>query len=695
MLRFASLLSMLTALTQVAVAQSSYPMLMSLEPVAASIGQSSEHTLESRYSMFGFDRVIVTGEGVTGEILTPMELDKDSKEPSLTKIQLRFTIAADAAEGVRDFRIVGPTGASTLGQLVVSRHPVLSESANNDTRDTAMEVVVPATLCGAIEKGEDVDVYRFHLDHPQTLIFQMFSMRLQDKIHDLQTHADPIVTIRNASGSTVATADNVYAADPFLAHTFSEAGDYFIEVRDVRYQGNRYWQYAIEVGERPYVRTVHPLAVQLNQSSQLKLIGENLGDDQIVEWTPGATHATGAHEVQLPFREGRLNPVQLYVSEEPVVIERAQVSDDAEVQSIELPGVIAGQIEKPSDIDQFQFSAKKGDRLTFEVVARRLNSSMDPILWITNAEGRSLIENDDLSLWGKRTYQDSKIENWAVPADGEYFVNIRDVHLRGGETFTYVLKTGLATPDFELVLDSDKTNLAPGTAGAIFARVIRKNGFSGEVALSVDHLPEGVTAHNGRILASGTDGCIVLEAAADSEPGVSNIVVRGKAIVEEGGTEREISVIAQSMQETYMPGGGRNHWPVELHTVAVGAPTNLLGVQIDQTEVSLKPGESVKIGVSITRAPEFDKNVTLDMLFQHLSSKFADTLPKGVTIDGKESKTLLTGKETTGHIVLVASEDAVAVEKQQCCVMANVSLNFVMKATYSSSPLFVTVTDGK
>ena len=51
----------------------------------------------------------------------------------------------------------------------------------------------------------------------------------------------------------------------------------------------------------------------------------------------------------------------------------------------------------------------------------------------------------------------------------------------------------------------------------------------------------------------------------------------------------------------------------------------------------------------------------------------------------------LTGKTVEGHITLTAAKDAPPVERQQVCVMANVSLNFVMKATYASKPLFVSI----
>ena len=107
--------------------------------------------------------------------------------------------------------------------------------------------------------------------------------------------------------------------------------------------------------------------------------------------------------------------------------------------------------------------------------------------------------------------------------------------------------------------------------------------------------------------------------------------------------------------------------------------------------MTLKPGESQKIDVTIQRAEGFDKNVTLDVIYKHLNSVYGNSLPEGVTLDGNASKTLLTGKESKGHITLKATDKAQPVERQQVPVMANVSINFVMKTTFSSQPLFVTV----
>jgi hypothetical protein len=130
---------------------------------------------------------------------------------------------------------------------------------------------------------------------------------------------------------------------------------------------------------------------------------------------------------------------------------------------------------------------------------------------------------------------------------------------------------------------------------------------------------------------------------------------------------------------------------VSLHTIAVGEPSDLREVKLSEYDVRLKPGESKQIQVTIVRAPGFDKNVQLDLLYRHLNSVYADVLPPGVTLDARTSKTLLNSKATSGTITLTADAKAPKVEKQQIAVMANISINFVMKATYSSRPLFITV----
>lgn len=682
--------------TTSAFAQTSYPMLMSLKPVAVQVGTTAECEVQSRYTLLGAHQVFVSGAGVTAAVVPPEtpELKPGEKPKDVLKLKLKITAAADALPGVREFRLATPNGASTIGQLVVVRDPVIVEQAENNSREKAQAVTLPATLCGTIEKAEDFDFYKFTAEAGQAFTFHVRAQRLEDKIHDLQTHVDPILFLRDANGGVLAMSDNAFFADPFLTYKFAQAGEYYLEIRDVRYQGNPYWEYCIEANARPFVTQVFPMAVQAGQDTPVELSGWLLPPEAKATVNMPAGGSAGVQWLPLTVGDQPTPPVPVYVSDLAPVIEPAGDNDAvATAVSVTAPVVIAGRIDKPSDLDVYAFPAKKGEKFTFEVLARRYQSQLDSYLRILNDKGAALREDDDLRQ-GKMLHSDTWLEGWEAPADGTYYVEIRDVHLRGGDGFGYVLKITPTTPYFELLLDTDKTQLRPGTHNVLFVRATRKHGFNGEVQLHIDGLPTGVTATCGRILNSKyPDGAIVLSASPDAPLSAANVRVWGTATVPQGEGQPPLELRADAVpyQETYNPGGGRVHWPVESHTVCVGGPSDILAVEVSETELVLKPGESKKIAVKIHRAKDVNANVTLDLTYNHLEQIFASSMPDGVKIDGGQSKTLLAGGASEGFITVTADKTATPVDKQLICVMANFSINFVMKATYTSPPMLLTI----
>ena len=61
------------------------------------------------------------------------------------------------------------------------------------TLKTAQAITLPAAVCGALEVAEDVDFFKFNVAAGTALTFHMVCHRLADRIHDLQTIADPIL----------------------------------------------------------------------------------------------------------------------------------------------------------------------------------------------------------------------------------------------------------------------------------------------------------------------------------------------------------------------------------------------------------------------------------------------------------------------------------------------------------------------
>lgn len=680
-----------------AQSNNSYPMLMSVKPAAAAIGQATEHEISARYNLYGASQVIVSGRGVTGEILPfdAKEVEKAlaaKKKPNFPKARVKFTVAADALPGVRDFRIITPHGASTVGQLVIARDPIVPESAENNLPAQAQLVGTPATVCGTIEKGEDLDYYKFKVEAGTGLTFHVRSQRLLNRLHDMQSRVDPMITIRGADGTTLAACDNYYAGDPLLACTFEQAGEYLLEVRDVRYQGNPDWTYSIEISNRPFVTQAFPLAIQPGVETRLTLVGMNLpAEPTATVQVPGDT-PPGLAWVSPLVGGSFANEFAVIVSGQTPIEETAAENNTASSgQSIPGPCVISGRIESAADQDCYTFAAKKGEALTFEVFARRGWSGLDPILRILNDKGAAIAEVDDLTEH-RVTSADSRLENWIAPADGNYSIEIRDLHQRGGPQYTYAIEVTHSTPYFLLEADTDKTLLAPGTNGVVYVRALRRNGFSGEIQLAVENLPAGVTAVPGRILAGAPDGCVILQAAPEAKVAAANLRITGTAIHPmAAGEPLRLSAVAQPLQEYYAPGGGRGNYPVDLHTLSVAEPMDIRSIAVSTTSVMLQPGGSQRIEVTIERAPDYKGNVTLDVVLQHLEQHFGNSLPRGVTLDGANSKTLLTGDETKGFITLKAAPDSPPVDRQLVPVMANVSLNFVMKLTFAGPPVYVSV----
>src|SRR6187397_2386374 len=138
-------LALLLGSTSLVPAQQSYPMVMSLHPVAAQTGQTSEHVVSARYDLHGAYKIFVTGDGVTGEVV-PEEMKSKRNRPPKGTLKIKFIVAADALPGVREFRIATPNGVSTVGQLVIAKDPIAVEKDPNNARTEAQEITLPATV---------------------------------------------------------------------------------------------------------------------------------------------------------------------------------------------------------------------------------------------------------------------------------------------------------------------------------------------------------------------------------------------------------------------------------------------------------------------------------------------------------------------------------------------------------------------
>ncbi len=689
-----------TACIPVGFAQTSYPMLMFAYPSAVERGKTTEVTVNSRFTMFGAYRVMIEGTGVTAEVVDPgAKLDpaKPGQKPAVENLKIQIKVASDAALGDREFRIATPQGVSSVGIVTITDTPCVLEVEPNNTPDKAQKIDLPSVVSGKVQANEDVDFFRFSAKAGDELTFVVQAARLQDKIHDLQSHIDPILMLSDATGRELATNDDYFRADPLLNFRVEKDGDYLLQMRDVRYMGDARWTYSLTATKRPFVRTVFPLAVKRGCTTQLEPVGFGMGDMTSMPLDVPMDWACGARAVQLATPAGLTNSVPVIVSDLEESIESEGNNDFEHAMSITVPSGVSGRIESDGDVDCFKFTAKKGQTYRFEIEARRFDSMLDSYLAVIDKTGKELANNDDLTN-SVVTSKDSRLD-WTAPADGEFAVSVRDLSSHGGPEFVYHLVAQRAEPDFVLECDSDKALIGPGSSTAWFVKVTRQNGFAGDVQLDLEGLPAGVTAACARIPANMTQGSVILTADWDAPMDCANVRVVGRAsrlpatqpTSEPLVATQDLVRVATPLQEIYSPGGGRARYPVNMHTVSVMDQSDLIRVEVSRREISLAPGESIQIDVNIKRRSDYTKPINLDVRFRHLGSVFGDPLPPGITMDDSKSKTLLGENATQGSIVLRAAPNAQPAENLPIAILGHVSINFVVKTTYSSPPITLRV----
>jgi hypothetical protein len=186
------------------------------------------------------------------------------------------------------------------------------------------------------------------------------------------------------------------------------------------------------------------------------------------------------------------------------------------------------------------------------------------------------------------------------------------------------------------------------------------------------------------------EGCILLTAAPGARIDARAVQVLGTATVAApDGTKTALTHAATALEEIYTPGGGRGLMPVALQVVSVTEPQDIT-VTAEPQRITLAPGGTARIEVTIQRRADYKKGVTLDLLLRHLDSVYGNPLPPGVTLDEAASKTLLGESETKGALVLRAAADAAPVRDLPIAVLGQVSINFVVKVSYAV-PVFLTV----
>lgn len=166
--------------------------------------------------------------------------------------------------------------------------------------------------------------------------------------------------------------------------------------------------------------------LEVVNDNQVKATMNIAADCRLGEHTMRVRTATGISELRT-----------FYVGALPAIEEKEPNSEFATPQKIPLNVTITGIVQS-EDVDYYSFEAKKGQRVSAEIEGMRLaNTLFDPYIAILDAKRFELAASDDAPLLG----QDAAV-SVVIPADGTYFVQVRESAYGGNGACQYRLHIG-------------------------------------------------------------------------------------------------------------------------------------------------------------------------------------------------------------------------------------------------------------
>ena len=161
--------------------------------------------------------------------------------------------------GFHALRLATAQGLSNLRLFCVDDLPQVMQKPDNHTRETAQPLTAPCVVAGKTA-NEANDYYKITVAAGQRLSFEVLGRRLGSPIDPQLTLFDAR-TGRELRGGHSNDAPGLQT-DPRLTYTFKDAGDYFVEMRDVSYKGGEDYFYRLRIGDFPCATTPLPLAIK-------------------------------------------------------------------------------------------------------------------------------------------------------------------------------------------------------------------------------------------------------------------------------------------------------------------------------------------------------------------------------------------------------------------------------------------------
>jgi hypothetical protein len=588
------MLSCLPGGAHIALGQAAIPAISSTLPQAAAPGQTVDVKLR------GANLSAPTQLWTSFPVEAVLPADIAGNGTNAAEVTYRLKVPADAPMGIHGLHLVTPQGLSNLKLIALDDLPSVVQTKPSQTIAAAQVLTLPVAVDGVIDNLTR-DYYKFAAAAGQRVSIEVLARRLGSPL-------DSTIRVLDSRGHELAYNDDApgLGSDSMLSYTFKDAGEYVLEVRDIRFQGGGNFNYRLRIGDFPCVTCPYPMRIQRGVSAQIAFAGSaaqeaqpipvNIAADAGLAWLPLGAKSAGGKSSGFAV---------VAVGATPEALEVEPNDEQAQATRIELGAGINGRLNQPRDIDRFVFTAKAGQRFAFTGVTRTQGSPSDLYLRLLKPDGAEVAAADDAGAG-------EGIIDYTFPADGDYTLIVEDLNHRGGPEFAYRIAVSPHEEKFQLAASADTLNVPLGGLATVTVTAVRGS-FAGPISLSLLDAPEGLSA-TPAVIGPGLNSTVMTIQAAPTVPAGKIYQVRIAGTAQSGTVQYQAEATLTDAQKAAFSGLSVPP-PFLSQSVAVGVnPPPLFVLKTDKPEIIFGKDLSATVKLVSTRTEGFAEDIAVAVL---------------------------------------------------------------------------------
>ena len=496
------------------------------------------------------------------------------------RVSAQIAVAPEALPGLYELRVATPRGVSSPYWFEVGNLPEVM--AANVTREQAQPVALPCVVNGCFMATGERHYFKFAVKKGEHSVFNLKAFRYNEMN---QFFFSPNLRLYDPLGKQIAENHGYFDMDPLIDWTCPADGSYVIEVRDLLGRPNPASVYRLTMGRMPYDSVLSPPAGQVGTMAPTSVAGKS-AEGLATQYTFAVQADPGLCNAPSPF-----GPHTYYASQYPVV------RDDAAgvgMKPAALPAAFTGVISKAGEVDSF--SVQASGVFEFEGYATRLNSPVSLSAALVKSDGAAV------ASFGGDGRMTAKLESGQT-----YQLRVANGSGQGGPTMVYAVEARPARPGLDCVIRPENITVRPGVSTAAMVILTRREGIEGDVTVTAEDLPPGVTVTPAVIQPDRNIAWLRFTAAAGAAPVEKSVRVYASG----HGPLGDVKVRATPQEEYRLNNDPRYRNWSDVSVTVRGQPDFFVELVNPKDPIRVHPRKAALVKVRIKRREGFAGAVTV------------------------------------------------------------------------------------